>query len=203
MNWFSRRTPLTRARWVVIDCETSGLDPRRDRLLSVGALRVQGGAHGERILLGESFSSGVRASEASARQNILVHGIGADRQLAAPPLEEVLPQLARFIDGQVPVAFHAWFDREVLGRAMAPLGLKLPSRWLDLEPLGRALFPQRNLRTLDEWLAACDIQPAGRHEAMLDALAAAELLLVLLSRARRDGLRTVEELLAAAGKIPL
>lgn len=199
MNWFSRRTPLAKARWVVLDCETSGLDPRRDRLLSVGAIRV----HDGRIHLAETFSSGVRPSEASARPNILVHGIGADRQLAAPPMEEVLPQLARFIDGQVPVAFHAWFDREVLGRAMAPLGLKLPARWLDLEPLAHALFPQRKLRTLDEWLAAFDIQPAGRHEAMLDALAAAELLLVLLSRARRDGLRTVEELIGAAGKIPL
>lgn len=199
MTWFSRRTPLGKAQWVVLDCETSGLDPRRDRLLSVGAIRV----HDGRIHLAETFSSGVRPSEASARPNILVHGIGADRQLAAPPMEEVLPQLARFVDGQVPVAFHAWFDREVLGRAMAPLGLKLPGRWLDLEPLAHALLPQRKLHTLDEWLAAFDIEPAGRHDAMLDALAAAELLLVLLSRARRDGLRTVEELIAAAGKIPL
>ena len=195
--WFSRHTPLAEARWVVIDCETSGLDPRRDRLLSIGAVRVAQG----RILLADAFSSGVRASQASAKDNILVHGIGADAQLAAPATEEVLPRFARFIEGQTPVAFHAWFDREVLRRAMAPFGLPLPRRWLDLEPLARGLFPRKQLRTLDDWLAAFDIQPAGRHEALLDAFAAAELLLVLLARGAHRGLRTVEDVLAAAGKI--
>ena len=197
--WFSRRTPLAKARWVVVDCETSGLDPQRDRLLSIGAVRVRRG----RIELGHAFSARVRAPVASSAENILVHGIGADAQLGAPPLEEVLPDFARFMEGQTPVAFHAWFDREVLHRAMSPFRLQVPRRWLDLEPLARALYPQKKLRTLDEWLAAFDIQPAGRHEALLDALASAELLLVLLARASREGLRTVEDLLAAAGKIPL
>ena len=42
VSWF-RRTPLEGARWVVIDCETSGLDAARDRLLSVGAVAVRDG----------------------------------------------------------------------------------------------------------------------------------------------------------------
>jgi len=195
VSWFSRRTPLSQARWVVIDCETSGLDPRRDRLLSVGAIRVRS----ERIELGEAFSAGVRPALASGAENILVHGIGGDAQLAAPPPEEVLPQLARFLEGSVPVAFHAWFDREVLQRA----GLPTPPRWLDLEPLAHALYPGKELRTLDEWTGAFGIQPAARHDALLDALASAELLLVLLARARNAGMRTDQDLLAAAGRIRL
>ena len=199
MKWFSPRTALADARWVVVDCETTGLDPARDRLLSLGAVRVRAG----RIHVAEAFSARVRAPAASTAENILVHGIGGDAQLAAPPVDEVLPAFARFIADQIPVAFHAWFDREVLRRAMSPLEVRAPRRWLDLDPLARVLYPQKKLRTLDEWLAAFEIQPAGRHEAVLDALAAAELLLVLLSRASRDGLRTVEDVLAAAGKIPL
>ena len=195
MSWFSPRTPLAETRWAVIDCETSGLDPARDRLLSVGAVRVSG----ERIQLAECFSSHVRASLPSSSSNILVHGIGADAQLAAPQVADVLPEFGRFIEGHVPVAFHAWFDREVLERA----GLSTARRWLDLEPLAHALFPQRKLRTLDDWLAACQIHSSARHDALLDALAAAELLLVLLARARSDGMRTVEELLSTAGKIPI
>jgi len=195
MSWFSRRTPLAEARWAVIDCETSGLDPGRDRLLSVGAVRVSD----ERIQLAECFSSHVRASMPSSSSNILVHGIGGDAQLAAPLVADVLPQFAAFIDGHVPVAFHAWFDREVLERA----GLRVAVRWLDLEPLAHALFPQRKLRTFDDWLAACHIHSGGRHDALHDALAAAELMLVLLARARSDGMHTVEELLSIAGKIRL
>ena len=195
MSWFSRRTPLSQARWVVIDCETSGLDARRDRLLSVGAIRVRS----DRIELAEAFSAGVRSPVASGVENILVHGIGGDAQLSAPPSEEVLPQLAHFLEGSIPVAFHAWFDREVLQRA----GLPIRGRWLDLEPLAHALCPDKKLRTLDEWIGAFGIQPAARHDALLDALASAELLLVLLARARSAGMRTVEDLLAAAGRIRL
>ena len=179
----------------MIDCETSGLDARRDRLLSVGAIRVRS----ERIELAEAFSTGVRSPVASGAENILVHGIGRDAQLAAPPPEEVLPQFARFLEGSIPVAFHAWFDREVLQRA----GLPIHGRWLDLEPLAHALCPDKKLRTLDEWIGAFGIQPAARHDALLDALASAELLLVLLARARSAGMRTVEDLLATAGRIRL
>jgi DNA polymerase-3 subunit epsilon len=186
---------LSRARWVVIDCETSGLDPRRDRLLSVGAIHVRS----DRIELGEAFSTRVRSPVASRAENILVHGIGGDAQLAAPPPEEVMPRLGRFVEGCIPVAFHAWFDREVLRRA----GSRIARRWLDLEPLAHALYPDRKLRTLDEWIASFGIQAAARHDAVLDALASAELLLVLLARARSAGMRYAEDLLATEGKIPL
>ena len=190
MSWF-RRTPLAEARWVVIDCETSGLDPRRDRLLSIGALKVRDG----RIDLAQSFSSRVRAPAPSAPANILVHGIGGDAQLAAPPLEEVLPRFADFAKDDIAVAFHAWFDREVLRRTMAPLGMRPPRRWLDLEPLARDLFPRQRATSFDHWLAAFGIEHAGRHDALLDALAAAEMLLVLLAHAARQGRRHAEELL--------
>jgi DNA polymerase-3 subunit epsilon len=190
VSWF-RRTPLAGALWVVIDCETTGLDPRRDALLSVGAVRVRG----ERIELGQCFSSRVRAPRPSDAANILIHGIGADAQRSAPPAAEVLPELARFVDGQILVAFHAWFDREVLRRAMSGVGLRLRARWLDLEPLARKLLPRRNAASFDEWLGAVGIEHLGRHDALLDALAAAELLLVLLARARDQGERHVEDLL--------
>lgn len=190
MSWF-RRTPLAEANWVVLDCETSGLDPRRDRLLAVGALRVAGG----RIDLAQGFSARVRAPAPSAPANILVHGIGGDAQLAAPLAEEVLPRFAGFVGDAVAVAYQAWFDREVLRRAMAGVGLRAPRRWLDLEPLALDLFPRHTAASLDDWLGAFGIEHAGRHDALLDALAAAELLLVLLAAARRQGRRSVEDLL--------
>ena len=92
-----------------------GLDPKRDRLLSIGALKVYQG----RIDLGRTFSSRVRAPMASPPANILIHGIGGDAQLDAAPAEEVLPGFAGFAGPDIAVAYHAWFDREVLRRAMA------------------------------------------------------------------------------------
>jgi DNA polymerase-3 subunit epsilon len=97
----------------------------------------------------------------------------------------------------VPVAFHAAFDAQVLARA-APR--RMPRRWLDLAALAPALYPRHaaRCRALDEWLAEFGIAPLARHDALGDAFAAAQLLLVLLAAARRQGIATREQLEAAA-----
>ena len=76
----------------------------------------------------------------------------------------------------------------------------MPRRWLDLAALAPALYPQHaaQCRALDDWLAVFGIAPLARHDALGDAFAAAQLLLVLLAAARRQGVATLEGLQAAA-----
>jgi len=189
------RTALAEVRWVVIDCETSGLDAKRDRLLSVGAVSVRG----RRIALADAYGAVLRQAQASARENIAIHGIGAEAQRAGRPAGEALRELAAFAAGAVPAAFHAPFDAEVLSRALKAAGAPpLPRRWLDLAQLAPALYPApaRSLRALEDWLAHFGIAPRGRHDALGDALATAELLLVLLQEADRQGARTLGDLFA-------
>ncbi len=191
----SGRTALAEVRWVVIDCETSGLDAKRDRLLSLGAVSVRG----RRIALADAYGAVIRQAQASARENIAIHGIGAEAQRAGRPAEEALRELAAFAADAVPAAFHAPFDAEVLRRALkAACAPPLPRRWLDLAQLAPALYPQaaRAQRALEDWLAHFGIAPRGRHDALGDALATAELLLVLLEEADRQGAKTLGELLA-------
>lgn len=193
--------PLRGARWVVVDCETSGLDPARDRLLSVGAVAVRGG----RIVLGEAFSAVLRQETASAPANILVHGIGGDAQRDGRPAAAALREFAAFLGAGVPVAFHAPFDAEILRRATAGMdGLTAPRGWLDLAQLAPALHPglAKTRHALDDWLAEFGIACAGRHDALADAYATAELLLVLLADAERQGAGTVARLrrLQGAGR---
>ncbi len=186
MSWL-RPTPLAGLRWIAIDCETSGLDARRDRLLSVGALAVQEG----RIVLSQGFSALVRQASASAPANIVIHGIGGDAQRAGREAQEVIRDLEEFAGAAVPVAFHAAFDAEVLRRH----GFAPRHEWLDLAALAPALFPGEARRhALDGWLELFAIAPQARHDALGDAYAAAQVLLVLLAEARRQGLRTLEAL---------
>jgi len=192
VRWPWQRTPLAVVRWVVVDCESSGLDPAHDRLLAVGAVAVRG-AH---LAPAESFSALLRQAAPSARDNILVHGIGAQAQLAGRPADEALAELRAFVGDGMPVAFHADFDAELLRRA---LGRAAPKRWLDLARLAPALHPEhKDCHALDDWLAAFRIAPQARHDALGDAFAAAQLLLVLLAAARRQGVATLEQLEAAA-----
>lgn len=187
MSWF-RRTPLAAARWVVIDCETSGLDAARDRLLSVGAVEVRGGA----VHLAEFFEARIQQQRPSAHENILIHGIGGDAQLAGLPLAEVVSKLDAYAGDAIPVAFHAPFDAEVLRRH----GFKPRAPWHDLALLAPALFPARKAKVLEDWLAEFGIPAHARHDALGDAFAAAQLLLVLLAEAKRQRIEAVEDLRA-------
>ena len=194
MSWF-RRTPLAEARWVVIDCETSGLDLETDRLLSVAAVEVTQ----HRIVADRSYAAVVRQQMPSSPDNILVHGIGADTQLTGRPAADALGELNAFMDGAIPSAFHAPFDKAILARAFAQAGMKAArKRWLDLATLAPALFPDHEANYLDAWLAAFGIECDARHDALWDAYSTAQLLLVLLDKARRERVASVEELIRLA-----
>jgi DNA polymerase-3 subunit epsilon len=198
-RWLSRDArPLRAVRWVVIDCETAGLDPARDALLSVAAVAVQGGA----IRLEESYAAVLRQAVPSAPENIVVHGIGADAQRSGQAPEEALRGLSAFLGEDLAVAFHAPFDAQALRRAMAGIdGLRPPARWLDLAQLAPALYPAeaRSAHALDDWLAAFGLAADERHDALHDAFASAQLLLLLLAEAERQGVRGVGELRGIAG----
>lgn len=191
------RTPLSAASFVLVDVESSGLDARRDRLLAIGAcrierLRLRAGAGFERILFHE---------EASSRENILVHGIAPGEQASGVAADEALMDFLEFAGRQVLVAYHAPFDRTLLDRATREhLGVRLANPWIDLAYLAPALVPEARLvrASLDDWFQYFDIRVRARHRAVDDVLATGELFLILLKRAAARGLATVGALLAAA-----
>jgi DNA polymerase-3 subunit epsilon len=180
-------------RAVVVDVEASGLEPKRDRLLSIGAIGVGAGmAH-----YADTYDVVLRQDRPSEPHNILVHGIGGAAQLEGrDPAAGLLDFLA--FAGKAPlVAFHADFDRILIERATtAALGIKPDNRWLDLALLAPALFPDQpdGARTLDAWLQRFGIENYARHDALADALATAQLLLVALAEAGRQGLVTWAQL---------
>lgn len=173
----ARNQDLT--RWVIVDCETTGLNPARDVLLSIGAVAMIDGA----IRLSDRFERALRPREASSRSNVLVHGIGLHAQQQADPPVQVLQDWQDWVAGAPCVAFHAAFDRAFLERALRQaLGATLRSRWLDLAELGPALDPHSRARALDDWLDQYQIRVSPRHHASADALASAMLLQRWLSQ---------------------
>jgi DNA polymerase III subunit epsilon len=185
--------PAATQRAVVVDVEASGLDPRRDRLLSIGAIGVLGGL----ARYAETFEVVLRQARPSETHNILVHGIGGSAQLAGREAAEGLLDFLAFAGKAPLVAFHADFDRILVERAIAPaLGIKPGNLWLDLALLAPALFPDQpsGARTLDDWLRRFGIGNDDRHNALADALATAQLLLVALAQAGKQGLTTWAQL---------
>jgi DNA polymerase III subunit epsilon len=203
LQWLRRWWPKPPAesiasRWVVVDTETSGLDPDRDRLLAIGAVAVDG----DGILLGDSFEVVLGGGPYGNAANIVIHGIGHGAQAAGIPARDALASFQTWSGGAPRVGFHTDFDSAVLRVALAGARLPVDDRpWLDLSPLAGALAPHRcrgGGRSLDDWLQAFDIECTIRHNAASDALATAELLLRLRALARAQGVHGFRALVDAA-----
>lgn len=175
-------------RWIVLDVESSGLDPKRDRLLAIAAIAVHTDHHPPRIALGDSFEVVLRQDvQVADKRNILLHGIGVGAQRQGMPRKDALLAFEQFIGASPLVAFHAAFDEMLILRAFdAELGRRPPNPWLDLEPLAAVLHPKVRARSLDEWMAQMGIHCAVRHQAAADTLATAELLQKLWPAALRE-----------------
>lgn len=198
-------------RWIVLDVESSGLDPARDRLLAIAAV----GLHREdssgvpRIALGDSFEAVLRQAPQPQidRENILVHGIGADAQHRGIDPAQALASFERWVAGAPLIGFHVGFDEALIQRTMeAVLGRRLAGPWLDLARVARAVRPDVPARSLDEWMQALAIRCARRHQAAADTLATAELMLKLwpevVAQRAAGGWRPLARLAAAARWLP-
>ncbi|MEO8675147.1 MAG: 3'-5' exonuclease [Casimicrobiaceae bacterium] len=178
---------VTTGRWVVVDTETTGLDPARDRLVAIGAVAVDD----DGIRLDDSFEIVLQSMAPGAAASIEVHGIGQQAQAAGTPAAAALVAFRDWAAGAPRVGFHVDFDRAVLRNAALHAGVAMDEgSWLDLAPLAAAIAPEAHPRggqSLDDWLTAFGIECMSRHNAAADALATAELLLRLRAIAARQG----------------
>jgi DNA polymerase III subunit epsilon len=189
------RAPLAALRFSVVDTETTGLDPYRAELLSIGTCRIEHGA----ISLTDSLEISVRPRAPSEHENVLVHGIGHAQQAAGEAQAEALGTWLLAVTPGVLVGYHALFDATVLARAAREsLDVRLPVDWLDIALLLPALTAEPASRIqvhpLDYWLEHLDVASTGRHGAAADAYATAQLLLVVLHRAQARGIQDVRGL---------
>jgi DNA polymerase-3 subunit epsilon len=172
-----------------LDLETGGLDARRDPIIAVGMVPVRGG----RIWLRESFRTLVRPSGSRRVDPVSVraHQLVEDELRDAPAIEEVLPIVERALRGHVLLVHHRSIDVAFLRDACRRTGVRWPApKVVDtvdllLRAAKRARFtrpdhthdrPALNLSAARE---AYGLPPYQAHDALTDAVATAELFLVL------------------------
>ncbi|HCY16388.1 MAG TPA: DNA polymerase III subunit epsilon [Curvibacter sp.] len=183
MRWLTGngrgRRQINEHRWVMLDVETSGLDPHHDRLLAIAAIamKVDWGQRRLSIDLGDSFEAVLRQDVASSKDNILLHGIGVQRQREGMAPELALQAFTDFVGDSPLLAFHAAFDQTLISRfSRAHLAVDLPNPWVDIEQLCAVTHEQVRARSLDEWMSYFGIRCAVRHQAAADTLAECEVL---------------------------
>lgn len=188
------RQPLHALRCVVVDVESSGLNPYRHKLISIGAVALS-----ENVLLfGQSFEVVLRQALPSDHSNILVHRIDGTTQISGRDPAEGLADFLLFAGRAPLIGFHSDFDRVLINRATREwLGMKPKNRWLDLAFLAPALFVDRapRVNSLDDWMQVFGIENYSRHNAVADAVATGQLFQIVSAEAARRGMRNCRDLI--------
>ena len=184
---------LSLTRFVALDLETTGPDMHADRIISIGAVAVTARS----VRHDDAFEVVVRQERESPVDNILIHQIGGQEQRGGSDPVSALVSFLQYLDGAVAVAFRAEFDATVLARELhAWLGIRVRVRFLDLAAILPALVPGTGNDSLDDWTRHFGMPPIGRHHAIADAYANAQLLLVAIEHAHRLGFTKGSDLLA-------
>ncbi|AZE91669.1 PolC-type DNA polymerase III [Pseudomonas orientalis] len=187
--------PLRSQRWVVVDLETSGLHLNRDQVLSIGAVVIEDGA----VDFSQMFERTLQRTAGKLSPSVLIHGLGPSAIAAGSDPVDALLDFMAFVGDSPLLAFHAPFDQHMLCRALKEsLGYRLAHPFLDVADIAPLLCPEANIREagLDEWINHFNLQVGERHHASADALATAELMLILFSRARQQHIDTPQALQA-------
>ena len=167
-------------REIVLDTETTGLDPRSDRVLSIGFVPVDGGS----VVLAGAGRVLVRAGGAVG-QSATVHGLTDDRLAQGVPLPEAVAHLLAALAGRVLLAHFARIETGFLSAACERAwGGRMPCEVVDTIELERRLVTERwrseaEPGALRLWTARGrrGLPVYRAHEALTDALSCAELYL--------------------------
>ena len=189
--------PWRDAEFVVVDLETTGLDLRRDEIVSYGAVVVR---HG-RALAGSSVYGLVRPTRPVSRESVEVHALRLEDLAGAPTLAECAPRLVELLTGRVLVAHAAWVERAFLGRALGAGGARLEGPVVDTAALAREALAVRDGEEgepqLERLVTSLGLPVHTPHHALGDALTTANLFLALVGRLETREPQTVRSLTVA------
>jgi DNA polymerase-3 subunit epsilon len=173
---------------VAIDCETTGLDPRKDDIVTVAAIKIRG----NRILTSEKFEATLRPSVRMNLEAIKIHRLRERDVAMGRAMADVLPGLLRFIGGRPLVGYYLEFDRAMLDRYLRRwLGIGLPNPAIEVS----SLYYERKYSHappgthIDLGFAAIlrdlGLPMLDQHDAYSDALMTAMIYLALRDRKPR------------------
>ena len=165
-------TPLAELSGIVVDCETTGLDPRRDRIVSIGAVRT----HGVRTYAHANLDMLIDPATAIPRVSTAIHGIDNAMVEGAPEVRTGLDCLEEISGNCIVIGHNIGFDLAILTAESRRCGKSWSTPFsLDTGHLVAVLEPDLHSLDLDAVCRHFGVAVGGRHTALGDALSAAEL----------------------------
>ncbi len=198
----SGRTHWSAASYCTVDLELSGLDPRRDEIVSFGAIPIEEG----RLQLSGAVHGRVRPQGSLSAAAIRVHGMRAVDLADAPPLDAAIDPLLAAMAGRVPVVHVAAIERSFLRPALRRQGLRLRRPMIDTSVLGLVWLYERDGRgplrlSLTDLAVELGLPVHHPHDALGDALTTAQAFIALASHLDARRPETVRSLTSAGKRL--
>ncbi|PIQ38726.1 MAG: DNA polymerase III subunit epsilon [Lysobacterales bacterium CG17_big_fil_post_rev_8_21_14_2_50_64_11] len=169
---------------VSIDLETTGLDPRRDEILSIAAVPIRGGV----VRVSERFTGLVAPGRDFDIESIRHHRLRPSEVADALPPRDAVRALLHWLGNRPLLGYNIGFDCAMLNRHVPAItGFALPNARLDLARAYAAWLrharPTGDLDLrFDTLLDALNVPALGRHSALGDACTTAAAWLALSAR---------------------
>jgi len=168
--------------FVAIDCETTGLNVRKDDIVTIAAIKISG----NRIVTSEHFEAMVRPDSYMGAEAIKIHRLRQSDVEQAPLIWKTVRSFLQFIGGRPLVGYYVDFDIAMLDKYILPLiGIELPNERIDVSRLyyERKYGDAPPHTSIDLSFAAIlhdlDIPILAQHDAFNDALMTAMMFVQL------------------------
>ncbi|MGQ0684463.1 DUF294 nucleotidyltransferase-like domain-containing protein [Bradyrhizobium sp.] len=183
--------PLLGLDAVVIDTETTGLDPRKSRVIELAAVRLEAG----QLVDGDSFRQLIRPGDEAIPGGVTkIHGIDDTAVAGAPTFAQVWPRFLEYLGARIVIGHTIGFDLAVWKRECQLAGLPWQRpRTLDTRLLAQIAAPELAGYALEKVAIWLGVEILDRHTALGDAAISAKVFRALVPKLRDHGIRTVAE----------
>ncbi len=174
--------------YVAFDLETTGLSSKKDRIIEIGAVRMQGGKEIDR------FQTFVDPECRLDPRIVELTGITDAMLVGAPKLQQVLPEFLEFVGDSVLVAHNADFDTGFIRAACQRLGYEYKYTSADTLILAQNLMPQLSKFKLDVVANALSLPEFNHHRAADDAVICGMIMARFLDMLEEMGIHSLREI---------
>ncbi len=179
--------------FTVLDLETTGLNPKTDKIIEVGAIRVREGE------ICEEFSALVNPGRKLEERIIELTGITDEDLSGAPEIDEVWPRLLSFLGTDILVGHRILFDYSFLKKVAVNQKCAFERQGIDTLKIARKCLPDLESRRLPDLCKHYEI-PHHAHRAVDDAVATFRLYEKLAAEFPEENLFAPKPLLYKAKK---
>ena len=202
---FDQDLPLEDYDFVVLDTELTGLNEKKDEIVSIGAVRIKN----LRIDLENNFYSNICPSQEVPKFSTLIHRISARQAKKSPPIVDILPDLVDYVGNSLIIGHNIGMDMVFINKALKEhLGGILYNPCLDTMRMAKIFREEQwinyyerynlgvsyNLKDLSEEYG---LPVFPEHNSLNDAIQTAYLFLFLVHKLKHGNIKTLKDLYMA------